>query len=110
MALTGVRFFSGSAALELEGEHTISPGDEPGARLILSRARSSPCSAQALKLVWAHSPPSQPAKEFVPGKRGPALGFITKGIPVSRGGERSREQAKGSRRSLGEGRVPGAES
>lgn len=66
-------FFSGLAALKLEGEPIISPGDEPGARLLPSRAESSPCSAQAVKLVWAHPPLSQPAKEFVPGKRGPAL-------------------------------------
>lgn len=57
--------------------------------------------ARAVKPVWAHSPLSQPGKEFVPGKRRPALSLRhQEGDSCEhRGGDEEQESGKGQRAS-----------
>lgn len=102
-------FFSALAALKLEGEPINFPWrDEPGR---MSRAEGSPCSAQALKLVWAHPPLSQPAEEFGPGKRGPALSLHHhQKDPCEQRRREEQQTRKGQQEELWRRGVPWAES
>lgn len=86
------------------------PGDEPGARLILSRAESSPCSARqwnSCGLILLS--PSLQRNSCLARENLPWACTITKGFLWAEE-ERGAGNREGARRSLGEWAVPGAES